>query len=170
MEILTTQEFDQVMGMHEAIQVFDTVDLAEMIRASHCEQSLFWTDARTGIRCRIRCDAHHENAIIDLKTTTDARPAGFTKQARQNGYDLQATHYFNGVDAFSGERKPFWFIAVEVNPPHGIWIHQASEELLIEGQKRIDDALRSLLAAQNVGAWHGYLAPWSELSFSRSGK
>ena len=164
MEILTAQEFDQVMGMHQAIQGFDTVDLAEMIQASRCEQSLFWTDLKTGIRCRIRCDAQHENAIIDLKTTTDARPTGFAKQARQNNYDLQATHYVNGVEAFSGEIKPFWFIAVEVNPPHAVWIHQASEELLIEGQRRIDEALKSLLAARQSGNWIGYVEPWSMLS------
>ncbi len=141
-----------------------------MIQSSCSEQSIFWTDAATDIRCRIRADAHHENVIIDLKTTTDARPGGFTKQARQNDYDLQAAHYINGIEAMSGIRKPFWFIAVEVNAPHGVWIHEAGATFIDDGNRRIEQAMKSLSSSRLADQWPGYVEPWSELCYSPPGK
>ena len=169
-EILSELEYAQVVGMRDAILNFPAFDLAALIHDGRSEESIFWFDEKSGEKFRARCDLLHPDVILDLKTTTDARPHMFVKQAQTNAYEIQAAHYIDGVEKLTGEKKPFWFVAVEIDPPHGVWIHESGAELIALGRSKINQALQNYRESQTQGAQLGYSNPWTELNYGSSRK
>lgn len=89
-----------------------------------------------GMRCRFDRYVPRHVIGVDLKTTTDARPDAFARDAAKYGYHLQACHYMKTHEATTGvQLGGFVFVAVEKAYPHGIGIYffgpqtmQAAEE------------------------------------------
>ena len=167
-EILSESEYAQVIGMRDAVLGFSSVDFSTMLNDGCSEESIFWCDKKSGEQFRARCDLLHPDVILDLKTTTDARPHMFVKQAQTNAYEIQAAHYVEGVEKLTGEIKPFWFVAVEIDPPHGVWIHESVAEFIALGKSKIHQALQNYRGSQIQSAPHGYANPWTELNYGSS--
>lgn len=168
-EILTAAESAAVQGMARAVLSYADVPLADVLRDGRSELTLFWSDSLTAVRCKARLDSYLDGLILDLKTTDDARPAAFEANAARLGYDVQAAHYLEAVrQCFGPAVAPrFAFIAVETEPPHGVWVHLAGAEFITRGQKRIAQALGTLRQCRASGVWPGYAAAVSELGLPR---
>lgn len=166
--ILNETEWIQVHGMVGGLMTYDDFPLWAALQSARREMSIFWTDAETGVRCRIRLDALQPRfAIFDLKTTTDARPDFFIKQATKLDYDVQAAMYTEGAFQFLGERLPFYFAAIEEDRPHGIWLHEADEEMIENGMRKFRKALRTYKACQDSGHWPNYSGSISRMKWPR---
>jgi exodeoxyribonuclease VIII len=72
---------------------------SQLLAGAERELSLFWTDARYHVPCKARYDARNHGLVMDLKTTQDASPEGFARQAANLLYHCQAAHYFSGEHA-----------------------------------------------------------------------
>jgi hypothetical protein len=155
--ILTDAEFTSVKGMLKALIQFSEFPLWKALRAAEREKSIIWTDEETGIKVRVRFDAIcAPYAIFDLKSTTDARPEQFLKQAIRLDYDLQAAMYSEAAYRHTGEKMPFNFAAVETAEPHGIYMLPADESMLENGRRKFRRALATYKRCMETGQWPGY--------------
>lgn len=124
------------------------------------ELSLVWRDAETSLMCKARLDRRtnhrgHE-AIIELKTTTDAGPRGFARQVDQFGYHMSAAWYLRGLDALDPSPRRFIFIALEKGEPHAVACYELDELFLAVGRAECDRALRAYARARAADSWPGY--------------
>ena len=113
------------------------------------EQSLFWTDAQTGIELRCRPDYWRDDGIVvDVKTTADCSSYQFGKSALDFGYDRQAAIYWDGIEAVTGKAPTaFVFIAIEHTKTSGetyVQCHNVEAETLMRGRERYRKALADL--------------------------
>lgn len=118
-------------------------------------------------------------AIADLKTTRDASPEGFAREAARLGYDAQAALYSDGYSKAVGLTEPessiahlpYYWIAVESEPPHPVCVYRCTRQLIELGREKYRDLLQRLHAcgeAETRGeadAWPGYATAPMDLEF-----
>lgn len=120
------------------------------------EVSFYWIDAETGITCRGRVDWLRDNAIVDMKTTKDASPRGFAKDAANYRYDMQADYYTDGIEAVTGQRLPFLFLCVENTAPYLVAVYQLDEDAMARGARDNAEARRLYAQCESANEWPGY--------------
>lgn len=120
------------------------------------EQSLYWVDEGTGVRCRGRIDWLRKGHIVDLKTARDASPRGFAKAAADYGYRESMAHYRRGVHALTGQWLPVVVVVVETDEPHLVAIYTFGLDDLAWGESRMDEALKTFAECEATGVWPGY--------------
>jgi exodeoxyribonuclease VIII len=103
------------------------------------ESCMFWTHTigTAPIECKSRPDYITSNGfIVDIKTTTDARPDEFSRSCYNFRYHVQAAFYCDGYEALFG-RKPegFLFIAIEKEPPYALELYIANEAMVEQGRR-----------------------------------
>ena len=84
---------------------------------------MFWEDEETGLQCKCRPDIWAGKVIVDLKTTEDASPEGFSRSIQTYGYGIQAAHYLAGAGSGSGA-DAFIFVAVEKKAPYAVAVYE----------------------------------------------
>lgn len=152
--------------------VIETVDAMAAAIESHdaarrilacegeAEQSMWWTDERTGVECRGRVDFLAATAggliNVDYKTTTDASPKGFAKSAGNFGYHVQAAAYGDGLRHLTGEDVPTILIAQEKTPPYLVAVYQVSAYDVSTGLTRWREALDTLVDCRARDEWPAY--------------
>ena len=125
------------------------------------EQSVFWTDAETGILCKCRpdwlIDPNPNYAVLDVKSTADASPDGFMRSAYNYGYHRAAAWYLDGVEAATGNKPDaFMFLAVEKTAPFAVAFYYADDAMIELGRRECRAALRTYAECLNSGKWPGY--------------
>jgi len=125
---------------------------AELLSYGKAEQSFWWTDLDTGIRCKCRPDWYQNTTVVDLKTTTDASPAGFARSVASYRYHVQAAHYLSGLHG--AER--FVFIAVEKTYPYAVGVYMLDEAALTEGHALRQRDMRRIQACHAGARWPGF--------------
>ncbi|TGZ14685.1 hypothetical protein DV517_61680 [Streptomyces sp. S816] len=176
---LLTKEHDQVQAMAEAIRqhpvagpLFDPV-------SGVAELSIFWTDPRTGVRCRCRPDwlpHRQENGrlvVVDYKTAKAVDPDAISKAVYERGYHAQAALYLDGVKAaglHGGQEPAFVFAFQAKTPPYLVHLVELDFPALALGAARNERALRIYAECERTGVWPGFndritylpLPPWAE--------
>ena len=109
-EAVSEADLAQALQMADAVRSNSTAAL--LLSNGQAEQSFWWDDIATGMRCKCRPDWFDGETIVDLKTCQDASAAGFAKAVAAFHYQLQAAHYLCGTLA-----KRFIFVAVEKLAP-----------------------------------------------------
>lgn len=101
---------------------------------SERQQSIFWTEPESGIRCKCRPDwriLRSSDGIVrvfDLKTTGDASPRAFARRCEEMGYAIQDAHYSEGVFALTERDVEFYFAVVETDFPFACNIQQVKPD------------------------------------------
>jgi hypothetical protein len=142
---LSGAEHAALAGARDAIRAYRRAPLAEWLDAGMKELSIYWTD-RAGRRWKARPDCFAGDIVLELKTTGDVRPRAFARTRRRFAYDLQAAHYVDAVERMSGRQPRFAFVAVELSPPHYVWLHELSRTELARAAADLETA-RARLAA-----------------------
>lgn len=162
--ILNSKEMRAVDGASRALEHFQAFPLGQFRAEGQAEKSIYFTDDVTGLTIRSRPDLMHPSLTLDLKSTDDARPYAFKKQVRRLDYDLQAYICLQAVKRLTGKVLPFAFVAVEIDEPHGVWIHNVvSEEIIESGLLKFRRACDTYARAIAKGVWSSYDMPVSEL-------
>lgn len=120
------------------------------------EQSFFWTDPITGVRCKARADAISKTSdfIVDLKTSRD--PANFARSIAEYGYHRQASFYLRGATEASGRVYSRWiWIVVHPEAPHLCAVYEASEQLLWQGAMECTELLTRFKECKETNTWGG---------------
>lgn len=118
-----------------------------------------------GVQVKIRPDMWIEpcadfpnGAIIDLKTTADASPAGFGKAITNYEYWLQAALYCMVIQREYGlsEPPPFYWFAQEKKPPYLNMIYRCSQLIYEYGVSEVERLLEIYRVSLETGEWFGY--------------
>jgi hypothetical protein len=124
--------------------------------ANKFEQSIYWTDANTGLQFKARPDVWRNNAILDLKTTKNASFHAFRSSAIQYGYYLQAAMCKLAVESIGESYGDFVIIAVEKTAPFALGLYTISEDAINYGLAQFKRLSQDLAACINRNAWPSY--------------
>lgn len=164
-DIVTQQDYETVVAMRDA---FMQTPFAPLLIQGEHEKSFFWTDEKTGLKCKIRPDSfgHIKDKYfcIDLKTTNCAETSKFMKQSIDLGYDLQASHYVDGLNKYYNKEFSFIFIVQEKSAPFLINILEADEYFMSNGKELRDLMLQEYKECTETGNWYGYLGKDGEVN------
>ncbi len=152
-EPITHSEWALAQSIVQSVR--NNVDASYLLRTGKAEQSFFWNDLETDLRCKCRPDWHDGHSmIIDLKTTSSlASPSEFARTVANFKYHLSAAHYLEGV---KGAQR-FIFLVVEVEYPYNVGIYELDDDSLAEGLKLQQKALRRIKAWRQMDPpWPGY--------------
>ena len=124
---------------------------AEYIKRN--EVSIYWD--WLGVRCKARLDSIlvDEGIVLDLKTTDTIDPSLFTKKVVGLGYDFQAAYYAKAAEVAFGKPFRFIFAAVERKAPYSVDLFEASDEMMEEGMRKCEAALRRLKHCNDCNDW-----------------
>ena len=166
--VITQDDFDTMCGMVEKAQSVPFVK--KLLEGKH-EVPLFWTDDDTGLECKIRCDCitaiDGKIAVVDYKSTTDARTGVFVNRDMDRyGYFLQAFMYTEGVmkDMGLDYRPDFYFIVQEKKAPYSLNVVQVygDSDVMMHGQDTFREYMGMLKQCEDTGFWWGLMGPFSE--------
>lgn len=171
-KIIVTAE--QIQGAQRIVENLKQLSMyAEMQNNfGMAEASIFFTDPAFDLELRIRpdwhiapCKAFPFGLILDLKTTTDARPNAFSKKCGDFGYDLSAAMYREGfLEYYRTEQKPpFIFLVAESSIPFNVKQYQASDLFLSVGETRYNKAKELLAESLLINEWDGYSLELEEI-------
>lgn len=155
--ILKADDFDAARRMADAVLSHPAA--RDMLTAGHPEVSAFWTDAN-GVRRKCRPDYLNDFAAIDLKTTIDASPEGFGKQAFNLKYYWSAFWTTEIIRGLGGGSRPYVFIASEKTPPYPVAVYETPQELIDRAREEIApllDLYRDCLKADQFPGYHDVL-------------
>lgn len=136
------------------------------------EASIFFTDPVFDLQLRVRpdwhiapCSAFPNGLILDVKTSTDARPFKFSRSCADFGYDLSASMYREGFQQYYGtEDKPdFIFLVAESSAPFLVKQYKASDLFLSVGDARYSRSKALLAESVLVNEWPGYCKDLEEI-------
>ena len=109
-------------------------------------------DVNVRIKPDYRTDAH----IIDLKTTTDARPDAFVRSVVNFGYEVQAAFYVDVAQAIDGLKRDFYWVGVEKDAPYAVAVYKASDEMLERGRQQYIKAIDLYKECASLDLWPAY--------------
>lgn len=159
---VTAEQMDTAINMTDSLR---TSTVAKLLKSNNtfCEVSIFYTDALTGIDCRVRpdflvtpCDAFPNGLIVDLKTTDNASPSAFKRTITNFGYHLSAAMYLDGFEAHFGTCPAYIWLVVEREAPYAVASYTPSDEMLDRGKADLDTALARLKACRDADSYPAY--------------
>lgn len=175
---LLTKEHDQVQAMAAAIRQHPLAGPLFTPGAGVAEQSIFWTDWKTGARCRCRPDWMPNRGdgrliVCDYKTAKAVDPTALQRAVYERGYHAQAAFYLDGVKAaglHGGQEPAFVFAFQSKTPPYLVHLVELDFPALALGAARNEKALRRYAECERTGIWPGFndritylpLPPWAE--------
>jgi len=173
--ILKQEESDKLEDMAESLM--NHAHAGDLIQASS-KATLFWDwihpeplGAFIHEPNRIVCKGEADGLLmrddrielIDLKTTVDASPDGFSREIAKYSYHIQAAFYTDGAWANHDvdlQNIRFTFIAIEKSPPYAIGVYQLANLFIEQGRRQYEEALHiyeKCLYAESQGEGE----PWS---------
>jgi exodeoxyribonuclease VIII len=148
-EAVTASDMEQAMAMAAAVRQHPYA--AALLSSGKAEQSFWFDDAQSGLRCKCRPDWFYGSTIVDLKTTTDASPAAFARSVASFRYHVQASHYLAGTFA-----ERFLFIAVEKTYPFCVAVYELDAEAMKAGETLRRQNLQTIADCRAIDEWPGY--------------
>lgn len=157
MEVLTSSDFDNMLMLREAIR-HDPYIKKLTGNGAFREISAFATDPETGLAIKARADAYvpGDGIVVELKTTTDARPRQFINRVKDLGYHMGEAHYSHTWRLAGGDPIGFIFIALETAPPYALKIYELKPDEVAEGEAIRAKAMATWAECVRNGRWPAY--------------
>lgn len=157
--VLTADDYATALSMAESIERHSTA--SELVGGlTERELSIFWTATWPNgtINCKARIDGYNleQRCIVDLKSTTDASRAGFTKSVANFSYHIQAAWYIAAMKNAGFDVESMVFIAVEKERPYGVACYKLDYDAITEGGMAIAHALPRLIDCIARDSWPAY--------------
>lgn len=148
-EPVSAADMEQAMAMSASVRSHP--DAAALLKTGKAEQSFWWDDTISGLRCKCRPDWMTNDTLVDLKTCTDASPAGFAKSVAHWRYHVQADHYQAGTFA-----RRFVFIAVEKSYPFAVGVYELDNDAMDHAIVLRRQNLDTIADCRAISEWPGY--------------
>lgn len=131
-----------------------------LIKNTEYQVSAFWTDEETGLRLKTRPDIckRKKNVLINVKTTLDGSPRGFSKDLANLDYPLQAAMEIKGcLQTGLLERidNYFWLV-VEKVAPYNATVYSFSESDISASMDELYYLFKKIKRAQDESLFPGY--------------
>lgn len=148
---ITQAQMDAIHGIRD--QLAKRTEIVELLKQGKAEQSLFWRDEETQIRCKIRPDLLVlPHVILELKTTFNASLDVFQRTLQMQHYHLSAAMYLAGVRQLTGHTPNYVFLVACREPPYQVETYVPSKEMLQAGARLFREALNKLKAEKVLSA------------------
>ncbi len=168
-EALTERQNATVIAAAEAVREHRVA--RELLRGGLAEETLEWTDATTGLRCKGRLDYLRPDRVIDLKSSRDPSPSKFEKDAVNYGYAAQVAFYHDGARAakrITGGERPC-IVAVRAKDDFDVAAFQLTSEAYEIGRSIYRGLMQRLSECIEADYWPGVapelrnlnLPPWA---------
>ena len=123
---------------------------------SEAEKEIRWE--QDGITRKAKVDLfiplHSKHCVLcDLKTTADSSPKTWEKQCRNMNYHRQAAWYCDAARSLGYTQIEWFYIIVETDPPHDVYVTRATEEELMDGEIENNETLRRWVECRDTGIW-----------------
>lgn len=168
-DVIDEEMMQTISDMRDAL--YATPFCKKLIYGEH-EKSIFW-EREDGLKMKCRPDSYGKLGIqyicVDLKTTEDAETEAFMRSAIKYGYDIQASHYCEGLKAEFGDDFKFVFIAQEKKPPYAVNILEADEMFMRSGDEVREDLLSTYLKCLEKNEFPAYLGFSDEFEINSLG-
>lgn len=142
-----------------AERVNSSVSVKVVLEGGDAEQTIFWIDDQTGVKCKARADYISKDLtlVVDIKTAEDARIGAFSKACFDRAYYRQAAWYLSGIQAATGTRPDlFVFLVCEKIPPYAVALYYASAEMIAQGEKENWKLLSKYAKCVKENEWPAY--------------
>lgn len=144
--ILTPKQYATVIACRDA--VWTDPYASGLMSGALFEQTYAAIDPETGVlvKCRLDGDRLEDGIILDFKTTTDASPDAFWRDAKKYRYRVQDAWYRDTVNLALGAEvaDTFAFIAVEKDEPNGVAVYFYDEDEVRAGREQARADLRGI--------------------------
>lgn len=137
LELVKRETFDDASNC-VAVATMDPILSSIMAEPNHVEEEL--EGELFGFPFKARIDLETEEYVYDVKTTQDASPEAFMRQAHNLDYHLQAAVY----RLMTG--KVFRWIAIETKAPYNVAVYQQSEIAFSRSSSRLKELVRDFVA------------------------
>lgn len=96
--VVTHDQMQLLQRMRDNLKE-DAPELWDMVEHGYCENTIFWTDRKTGLRLKAKPDLIPNGAdfLVDFKTAQSASARDFHREAVKYGYHIQALFYRQAV-------------------------------------------------------------------------
>lgn len=154
--VFDAEDFDRIQKMIASVQRHEHA--MALLEDGQRELSLLWRDGAYDVPARCRFDFFGNNMVAaDLKTTVDASPEGFARQAANLGYHLSAAFYWGGAEAVLNESPRAWFwICVENVAPYATAVYACEPDALRAGMRLVNTAMGRFRVARSSNYWDAY--------------
>lgn len=153
-EVLSTSVGRLVGAMRDAVRGHKLASAA--LRSGKPEVTMAWADAETGLACKARPDWLREPAhVFDVKSTIDAHPAQFSRQASNLRYYMRAAWTLDAL-RLSSDEATYSFIVIEKTAPHPVIVAAYNSEAIEWARIQNRAALRRFADCLSSGKWPGY--------------
>lgn len=163
-EILKPDQYELMKTIATAVR---TSEMAKpFVTGGQGEVTICWTHTTPAVQgvggyslqCKGRLDFVPRNvfALSDVKSTRSAEPEAFSRQAFQLGYHVAGAWYQDAWFNLTGERRPFYLVAVEATPPHVVQVYELDEQALALGREVYRTRLDRLVICRSESQWPGY--------------
>lgn len=141
--IVDTETYAECLSMVGALDRDDIVNAFINHKSTLKEVAFFWWDQETGIQRKCKIDAFNPvlGWCVDIKTTRDASPGGFSREILNHKYHLQGADYLSALKLAGYDIKQFVIFAVENEPPHLVAKYAIDEGSLDAGATLVRMAL-----------------------------
>ena len=113
-------------------------------------------DGFCDVNVRIRPDYLTDRHIVDLKTCVDGRQDAFSRSVMTFGYAIQAAFYVDVALAFDGQKRDFYWVAVEKEAPFAVAVYKASDAMLEYGRTQYKRAIELYKECASLDLWPAY--------------
>ncbi|MGW1154537.1 PD-(D/E)XK nuclease-like domain-containing protein [Streptomyces rubiginosohelvolus] len=165
---LLFHEGEQVSAMADTIRQHPLAGPLFAPGTGVAEQSIFWADPATGVRCRIRPDWLKQlpglTLCVDYKTIKSADPDTVSKAIRDHAYHQQDALYTDGIwAALQPEDVRFIFVFQSKTAPYLITVRELVDQDRDIGRARNQRALRIYAECESTGIWPDWTGPVTEI-------
>ncbi|MEW1630773.1 PD-(D/E)XK nuclease-like domain-containing protein [Streptomyces sp. NPDC089173] len=165
---LLPKEKAQVDAMEQAVREHPLAGPLFAPGTGLAEQSIFWTDPATGVRCRVRPDWLKQlpglTLCVDYKTIKSADPDTVSKAIRDRAYHQQDAFYTDGIwAALQPEDVRFIFVFQSKVAPYLITVRELADQDRDIGRARNERALRTYAECESTGVWPDWTGPVTDI-------
>jgi hypothetical protein len=163
-ELLSQADHDAVLGMREAILSHKRAKTLFDGRGEF-EATIIFDDPATGIRCKARPDRLIERAgmYVSIKTTRDASPWAFPKDAENRGHFRSFAFYRRALRAVGWPYQSTTELAVESAAPFDLTCYLPEESEIDSADPEVTRLLRLLSECEATDRWPGYADEFAPL-------
>lgn len=153
--ILNEKEHDQAKRINDAVRAHKLASQVLFCDGTIYEQTIHWEWRGRAMRCTP--DARSWRHLVDLKTTRDADPDKFTRDATRMGYHAQLALYSLAMEHAQGNRpRDVYIVAVESKAPFAVTVCELTRRALEHGEKLCREWMDSWLECEAANRWPGY--------------
>lgn len=160
-EIVTLKEpdYQAVLGMRDAVLAHPRARTLFEGRGGP-EITGVWEDQETGVLCKVRPDRLVERAgmHVAVKSTRDAAPWAFPRDAENRGYFRSLALYRRGLRALGWPYQATAVLAVESTAPFDLVCYLPDEAELDGADREVTRLLRQYRTCLETDTWPGYQA------------